>query len=141
MVELQEPTDLMVVSEKTTPSGREIPQSKIDMGLGRKRMFELYDYTGFPYDELQRRFMPEQVEILPNVYEILGKRITNKFSMYKLVSRGEFVPGKKYVVAIVCNGKGRLCNTQVKKGERLLMVGERSIVFEGDLTFEIIICF
>ena len=141
MIELQEPTDLMVVGEKITPSGREIPPNKIDMGLGRKLMFELYDYTGFSHDEIRRRFMPEQIKISSNIYEILGRKLTNKFSMYKLISQGEFVPDKKYVIAIVCNGEGKLCNIQVKKGDRLLIVDEHSITFYGDSMFEIIICF
>ena len=42
MVELQEPSDLMVVAERFTPSGRRIPDAKLHGGIGWGKMFDVY---------------------------------------------------------------------------------------------------
>ena len=141
MIELQEPTDYMVVAEKRTPSGRKIPENKIDMGLGRKCMFELFDYSGFSYSEIMQRFAPKPREVAPKIYEILGKSLTDKFSMYRLTLQGKFVPGKRYVIAVVCGGEGMLCGVWVKRGDRLLIDDEQTITFYGNRLFEVIVCF
>ncbi len=57
MVELQEPSDLMVVAERFTPSGRRIPDSKMHGGVGWERMFDVYEYEGLTYEETCARYV------------------------------------------------------------------------------------
>ena len=57
MVELQEPSDLMVVAERFTPSGRRIPDSKMHGGAGWERMFDVYEYEGLTYEETCARYV------------------------------------------------------------------------------------
>ena len=54
LVELQEPSDLMVVAERFTPSGRRIPDAKMHGGAGWERMFDVYEYEGRSYEETCR---------------------------------------------------------------------------------------
>ena len=57
MVELQEPSDLMVVAERFTPSGRRIPDAKMHGGVGWERMFDVYEYDGHTYEETCARYV------------------------------------------------------------------------------------
>ena len=52
MVELQEPSDLMVVAERVTPSGRVLPEAKLHGGVGFEAMFDVYEYAGRTYEDL-----------------------------------------------------------------------------------------
>ena len=57
MIELQEPSDLMVVAERFTPSGRRIPDAKMHGGVGWEKMFEVYEYEGRTYEETVAKYV------------------------------------------------------------------------------------
>ena len=57
MIELQEPSDLMVVAERVTPSGRRIPDAKMHGGVGWEKMFEVYEYEGRTFEETCARYV------------------------------------------------------------------------------------
>ena len=82
LAELQEPSDLMVVMERCTPTGRPIPDSRIDCGLGA-HMFDVYDYTGYTRDELRRKYY-RRPEPRPNEFcTLVGAELTDKFRLYR----------------------------------------------------------
>lgn len=56
IIELQEPSDLMVVGERYTPSGRKIVEEKLHMGMGYEKMFDVYDYTGYEFDDIKEKY-------------------------------------------------------------------------------------
>jgi len=138
MIELQEPSDLMVVAEKTTPSGRRIDDYKMDMGLGKERMLDVYDYRGYTEKELKEAFMPREEKLSEGVWRILGPSLTNQFSMYRFRDRAELSVDRPFGVAIVTEGEGRLCGHQVRKGQRYLIEEEKNITLEGEA--EVIFC-
>ena len=140
MVELQEPSDLMVVSERFTPSGRQIPERRMDMGLPYELMMDVYDYTAMSYEDLKKRLFPEFKEIDKGIIEILGKDTTDKFRMLRLDCDGSFKCSEKYAVAICIDGEGYLCNESIKRGERLLLKNEQDIHFCGNKDFSVILC-
>lgn len=137
IIELQEPSDLMVVGERYTPSGRKIVEEKLHMGMGYERMFDVYDYTGYELDEIKEKFCPAPQKIDKGVYEILGSKLTDKFSMYRLEGETNFKLSRPYAVAIVVKGEGMINETFVKKGNRLL-ISDENITVTGNT--EIIIC-
>ncbi len=139
MIELQEPSDLMVVSEKVTPSGRVLPEKKLHMGLGYEKMFEVYDYTGYEEEELKKRFCPAPRNLGNGVWEILGPDLTDKFRMLRLNGNAQIAPGKRFSVAIVTQGEGECCGLAVKKGDRLL-VEEKMITTRGPENFTVVLC-
>ena len=57
MVELQEPSDLMVVAERFTPSGRRIPDAKMHGGVGWEKMFDVYEYDGRTFEETCAKYV------------------------------------------------------------------------------------
>ncbi len=140
MVELQEPSDLMVVNERFTPSGREIPETRLHMGLGFKKMFDVYDYTGYSLEDFKEKYCPKPKLIKQNIYQILGSDLTEKFSMYLLKEACNFALKLKYQIAIVTNGSGFINGTEVKKGDRLFLMNEQNITLNGTTDFEVVLC-
>ncbi len=140
MIELQEPSDLMVVNERFTPSGREIPEQRLHMGLGYDKMFDVYEYNQYSYDELIEKYCPKPKELSHNLYQILGSDLTDKFSMYLFKNNCNYYSAKKYKIAIVTEGTGKICGIKAQKGERLFLHNEYSICISGENNFEIILC-
>ncbi len=140
MVELQEPSDLMAVNERFTPSGREIAENRLHMGLGYEKMFDVYDYTSYSTKDLKKKYCPQKTEVSKGLYEICGDSITEKFKMYLLTDGAVLKESSKYKIAIVINGNGKLLKENVKKGDRLLLKEEQLLTAEGK-DLEIIVCF
>ena len=140
MVELQEPSDLMVVNEKFTPSGNMIPEQRIHMGLGYEKMFDVYDYTGYSLEEIKKKYCPQKTKMSYGLYRILGENLTDKFSMYMLKNKAKLDTDVKYRIGIVESGIGTICGVEVRKGDRLLICDENDIVAAGDNSFSVIIC-
>lgn len=134
MVELQEPSDLMVVAERFTPSGREIPTRKMDMGLGRTGMFDVYDYTGSSRDDLLARFVRRSQPAMDDgVRAVLGTDLTDKFALWTLYGAAVLEMPRARAVVIVTDGSGLLNGVRVRKGDRLLLWDETRLVSSGSL--------
>ncbi len=139
MVELQEPSDLMVVNERFTPSGREIPEQRLHMGLGYEKMFDVYDYTCYSEKAFRERYCPSKRAVLPGAWEVLGKSLTDKFSMYLMEGSTEFPLENKYAVAVITEGEGELCGIGVSRGDRLFISDENKLQTRGE-DLKIILC-
>lgn len=140
MVELQEPSDLMVVSERVTPSGRKIPDRRIDMGLPFDKMMDVYDYTPMTPEQLKCELMPKSRVISKGVTEILGEATTDKFKMLKGNGCCEMKIDKKYAVAVCIGGRGKINGKEIKKGDRLFLKDEYSVIFDEITDFSVILC-
>lgn len=138
MVELQEPSDLMVVAERTTPSGRRIPDGKIFGGLDFEGMLDVYDYGGMPYEALLARYVRRGVNVSGPVVRILGPELTDKFGMWRLTDGGRLSLAGADAVVVVTAGEGAVNGLPVKKGDRLVVHGESELVVDGDV--EIVAC-
>lgn len=60
LLEVQEPTDFTIRTERTTPSGMTVPDESCHQGLGFTRMFDCFHYDGVPCSELLRRLRVER---------------------------------------------------------------------------------
>jgi len=127
MVELQEPSDLMVVAERFTPSGREIPERKMHCGLGWDEMFNVYSYEGVDYETLCRRYVRRQARGM-----IVGRPTTDKFSMHLLEANGSLRLDGASAVVVVVSGEGAANGCAVRRGDRLVASGERAIELSGN---------
>lgn len=133
MIELQEPSDLMVVAERVTPSGREIPEAKIHGGLGLEGMFDVYAYDGMTCEDVCSRYVRRGVG-----GRILGPELTDKFSMWRLADGESVSPTRECGVAVVTGGNGTLNGVAVHKGDRLVFAGERKLKLDGNA--EVVVC-
>jgi len=134
MIELQEPSDLMVVAERFTPSGREIPEAKLHGGLGFAGMHDVYTYEDLDDDEICRRYV-RRGGAVSNCERVLGPELTDRFSMWRLGSgAAPLALGRPQGVVVVTEGEGRVNGVSVKAGDRLVFAGERELSLDGDCT-------
>ena len=141
MIELQEPSDLMVVAERFTPSGREIPEKKLHGGLGFEGMFDVYAYEGLAFDEICARYVRRggaAPQSPSGPRQILGPELTDKFSEWLLKSGDELRLPRDRGVAVVTEGEGTLNGVAVARGDRLVFAGETRLALVG--TAEVVVC-
>lgn len=123
MIELQEPSDLMVIPERNTPSGRQLSDMKLHCGLGFDKMFDCFIYEGFSLEELRDKYYRECIFEDNIAVPIVDKTLTDKFSMQGLRVNGgsEIDLGDTYAVCVVTDGKCTLkCGGEeinLKKGD------------------------
>ena len=132
MVELQEPSDLMVVAERVTPSGRRIPDGKIFCGLDFEGMLDVYGYDGLSFEETCAKYVRRGADIpVSEPARILGPDMTDKFEMWRLAGGGMLPMDRKNAVVVVTGGEGSLNGSPVCKGDRVLVSGEQSLSLSG----------
>jgi len=145
MVELQEPSDLMVVAERVTPSGRFIPDVKMHGGVGWTKMFDVYEYNGLECDEVCRRYVRRgfrckyrKGDASHAACRICGPELTDKFEMWLVSGGGRVMLPRERSVAVVTEGTGLVNGLSVKSGDRLLIADEDALETEGDAT--VVVC-
>lgn len=134
LVELQEPSDLMVVAERATPSGRRIPDAKLHGGAGWQRMFDVYSYDGRTLDETCAKYVRRASDAGKSspVTRLLGPELTDAFAMWLMAGKARLELSRPACVAVVTEGRGTVNGITVKKGERLLLVREQVLETDGD---------
>lgn len=76
LVEIQEPTDYTLRTEKTTPSGFTVPDESCHQGIGFENMLACFHYEGLSLKETKRRWMlPKRGNLL------VGPPDTNRFTL------------------------------------------------------------
>ena len=140
MIELQEPSDLMVVAERITPSGRRIPDAKMHGGVGWEKMFEVYEYEGRTFEETCARYVRRAggSRSCATVTQILGPELTDKFEMWRVAGGGRLALPRDRSVAVVTDGAGAVNGLAVKRGDRLVISNERVLEVAGDVS--LVVC-
>ena len=138
MVELQEPSDLMVVAERVTPSGRTIPEAKLHGGVGFEAMFDVYEYAGRTYEDLCAAYVRRKAGPAGPVERILGPELTEKFAMWRVAGGGRLALARPACVAVVTDGAGTVNGVAVQKGDRLVVAGEAAVAVDGAV--EVVVC-
>ena len=133
MIELQEPSDLMVVAERKTPSGRILPDGKVFGGLDIEGMLDVYEYVGLEYEDLCKRYVRRGGRSDASAQRILGLELTDKFEMWKLTDRAHLSLEGNVAVAVVTEGRGVVNDKPVCKGDRLVIGGESAVSIDGRL--------
>ena len=109
LVEIQEPTDYTLRTERITPSGLEISEQACHYGIGFDKMFECFDYTPLALDKANRA--PAVIEENPDytLYDVIGYSDTELFSLKKLELNGSYTLDLKgtYCSIYVLSGKGK----------------------------------
>ena len=110
MIELQEPSDLMVIPERVTPAGITLKEQKLHGGLGFKKMFDCFVYKGYSEDETRNRYYRKAVLTDNRFFTVVGGDLTDRFSMKVLRVKGETEVNLKerYAVAVVTSGAGEI---------------------------------
>ncbi len=122
LVEIQEPTDLTIRTERVTPSGLLVADSMCHQGLGFERMFDCFDYTGYTAEETCKRW-----KIPRHEHTLVGYGNTPMFQLDELKINGQ---------EIVC-AEGKFSGLYVLEGEGYVN-GEK--VFAGAQFFIPAVC-
>lgn len=113
LVEIQEPTDYTIRTERMTPSGFAVADSACHQGLGFDTMFDCFHYEGLSREETKARwFLPER-EVSRNesaaVTTLVGYEDTKFFMMRRLLVKGEHtVHTQNFCALYILSGKGTL---------------------------------
>lgn len=88
LVEVQEPTDLTIRVERTTPSGFAVADEMCHLGLGFTRMFDCFDYATTSLDQMRELCIvkPETIwtSKVGSYVELVGEADTPCFAMRRL---------------------------------------------------------
>ena len=140
MAELQEPTDLMVIPERITPSGVRLADEKLHCGLGFEKMFDCFEYNGMTREETREKFFLTPYRINDGEKVIVDESITDKFRLSEIETDGEYKFNlSSYAIAIVIDGEGSIGCENIKKGDRLFISeSEGGLKIRGKM--KILIC-
>lgn len=112
LIEIQEPTDYTVRTERVTPSGLAVADFMCHQGLGFDRMFDCFAYDGANFEDILSRYRVEPICEKMNGYtvkHIIYREITDMFSldMVTVNSSAVFI-NKSFFGIYVMSGKGRI---------------------------------
>ena len=145
MIELQEPSDLMVIPERVTPSGRVLSEQKLHCGLGFEKMFDCFTYQGCSLSELREKYY-RRAALKDNAFApIVDSSLTDKFSMQALRIHGKtaLTLSDRYGVGVLTEGNCRLVwegkTLSLEKGNSFFVTADSGMLsVEGEA--EMILC-
>jgi len=114
ILEIQEPTDITLRTERRSPSGLAIPDVLCHQGIGFDRMLECFHYEGFTEDEIRAKWYvePELIKKTPDIEEfrLVGERNTRFFGLEKALVRGKAALASRdsFHALVVMRGKAAL---------------------------------
>jgi mannose-6-phosphate isomerase len=132
LIEIQEPTDLTLRTERTTPRGVQLKDQACHQGIGFDRMLQCFHYEATDLDGALRRSMvePELVQEKQGGKEtsLIQAKNTDRFRLSRLNITGEYPFEKQdeFAAAIIVAGAGQLlygdhCEVELKQGETLFL--------------------
>lgn len=140
LAELQEPTDLMVVPERVTPSGVALAEEKLHGGLGFEKMFDCFCYNGVGREETYKKYFKPPTPVNETEKMIIDSTMTDKFCLSEIKVDGEYVRNiDEYAILLVLEGSGECNSVPLKAYERFFVpYSEKTIRFKGKM--KILIC-
>ena len=137
MAELQEPTDLMVIPERITPSGIQLAETKLHGGLGFEKMFDCFVYEGLPREEVHRRYFLQPKQLKDGRRLLVGAETTDFFRLEEMqVTQKETYSVDSYGILLVIEGTGNVNGHDIKAGDRFFVpISEKELRCTGEMTF------
>lgn len=121
LVEIQEPTDYTVRTERTTPSGLAVADFMCHQGLGFEKMFDCFLYEGASLEETLKRYRVEPKEEALDgctVQHIIYPEVTDMFRLDMVTVTGAAkLPNDRFCAIYVMDGEGLLDGRPIAKGD------------------------
>ncbi len=150
-VEIQEPCDITLRTEKVTPTGKPLTDEICTCGLGEEGMLDQFIYQGRSYSELLTSCLIQPASVAKGpgflVTELIGRDTREYFSIYRIECAGAAcsfaVAG--HAVLLVNRGNGwlncRAGQVRLCKGETWFIPADvRDIVWQSDGELELLLC-
>lgn len=118
LVEVQEPTDYTIRTERVTPKGLKVADSMCHQGLGFDKMFDCFNYEGLSEEETKKRWLIRK----QNEY-IISYENTNMFALKEFNIDGEeaFTSEGVFSGIYVLEGEGTLDGEKIKGGSQFFI--------------------
>lgn len=120
LVEIQEPTDYSIRTERTTPAGLKVSDFMCHQGLGFDKMFDCFTYEGLDETSTRKTGCIEAKCIYSDtsteVTELIGYESTPCFRMNKIEIKGDcqFNESDTFYGLYMLGGKGELISEKEK---------------------------
>jgi len=126
LVEIQEPTDYTIRTERVTPSGLPVADSMCHQGLGFEKMFDCFEYQGVSLEKTLEKYRVSPVtEIFPgySVKHIIYPEVTEMFAMdlISINSSSVFAGNGSFYGIYVLSGVGTLNGAPIKACDHYLI--------------------
>ena len=114
LIEVQEPTDYTIRTERVTPQGLAVSDFMCHQGLGFDKMFDCFDYDGYTEQQIRDRFCVKK-----SGEEIIGYGSTEMFRLTMTELNGNSVTIESYDSfsgIYVLEGEGVVDGAEVSRG-------------------------
>lgn len=156
LIEVQEPTDLTLRTERITPRGITLSDGACHQGIGFEQMLHCFHYEALTMEETLKRWRKNpqilRTESGGNVHQLIGSEDTHRFKVY-LLEVGERYPYTKqsvFCVGIVVSGHGRIVwgdhELTLKQGDKLFLpAGLEAFILvkdsDSEHSLKMVLCF
>jgi mannose-6-phosphate isomerase len=154
LIEIQEPTDLTLRVERTTPKGNTVPDLACHQGIGFDRMLDCFHYEFYSYEDARSRWKKTPVLLAENgggkEYILIGKDSTDRFRMHTIEVNGDFVvqSSEGFGIAIVIAGAGTVAwadgKMDINQSDEIFIpagVNALSWSSDGSGTLKVVLCY
>lgn len=144
LMEIQEPTDYTIRTERTTPSGFPVADFMCHQGLGFEKMFDCFHYEDMTKEEVRNRWFIAPKTLVETedvtIKELIGYDNTEIFKMNEVLVDGSFVEvpcGENFSGLYVLEGKGIISANgvalKVDKGQQFFIpAGLEKLTISGN---------
>lgn len=153
LIEIQEPTDYTLRTEKVTPRGQAVPDQACHQGLGFEDMLRCFHYDAYSLEQIKSKWYIPPTPLAETaggrLTPLIKETDTDRFRMNRLTVTTEFdaeLDGT-FSIAIVLQGRGRLRwqsgETAVAQGNTFLLPASMSAatwVNDGSEPLQVIVC-
>ncbi|MCU6794970.1 class I mannose-6-phosphate isomerase [Paenibacillus sp. WQ 127069] len=154
LIEIQEPTDYTLRTEKVTPRGNIVPDQACHQGLGFENMLNCFHYDAYSLEQIKDKWFiaPTQLQETAggSLRALIKETDTDRFTMNRLtvVSEYAYENDGTFAIAIVVQGKGKLLwgseEISIKQGNTFFLPASLSSVkwiSTDESPLEVILCY
>ncbi len=137
LVEIQEPTDYTIRTERVTPAGLEVADPMLHQGLGFKKMFRCFDYKGANLEKtlnmyrVQPKVRQEEGYTLSHV---IYPEVTDMFALdlYEVTGKVTLSTRGRFSGLYVLSGKGKLGDKEIGTCDHYFLPAHcEDVILEG----------
>ena len=127
ILEIQEPTDLTIRTEKVTPGGYNIPDILLHQNLGFEKMFKCFNYIGYTLEEMGKWILKPKYDDKKRITKLISYDNTKCFALEEINTSIETsYKNNSFSVLICLNGSGIISigdesYVDIKKGDQVFI--------------------
>lgn len=149
LIEIQEPTDYTIRTEKVNVSGFRVADKACHQGLGFERMFDCFEYNGLSEKDTAKKWRIEPIVTETESFvskEAVGYRDTDMFRLVVTEVKEKYTVKKAEVFSglYILDGSGTVDGTVVKNGDQFFVPAgcdDFDVVNEGGSPLKIFTCY